>query len=1196
VPGCGVDAAAIEEFQKLPTAPDFDSSYALEDRYRIESGRVFLTGNQALVRLPLMQRRRDRAAGLNTAGFISGYRGSPLGTYDMNLWQAKALLDEHQVRFEPGLNEDLAATAVWGSQQATLLEGPKVDGVFGIWYGKGPGVDRACDALKHANYAGTSPHGGVLALMGDDPGAKSSSIAHQSEPAMMHCGIPVLNPSSVQDYLDFGLWGWALSRYSGCWVGLKCLTDTIESSASIEVSPDRIRIVSPDDFEMPAGGLGIAWGNLPLQVEARLFEQRLVAVRAFARANGIDREVLSGDRRRLGIVTTGKAYGDLRQALEDLGLDDATARAFGISIYKVGLVWPLEPEGLRRFASGHDDLLVIEEKKPILEEQIASLLYNLRERPRLFGKHDLAGRPLVPAIGELTPSVVGRVLRRWIAENAGDTPEWQARLTPEPESSAVLPVPGGLARLPSFCSGCPHNRSTVLPAGSVALGGIGCHGMAVWMPDRPTLAVTQMGAEGANWIGQAPFTGVQHIFQNMGDGTYFHSGLLAIRAAVAAKVNITYKILVNGAVAMTGGQPIEGESMAGEITTPEIARQLASEGIEHIAVVSDDIEKYPRGIFPSGVTIHHRNDLDRVQRRLREIPGVTALLYDQTCAAEARRLRKRGELPEPDRRVVINELVCEGCGDCSVQSNCISIEPVETEYGRKRTINQSSCNKDYSCLEGYCPSFATVTGGRLRKIETEGVGLGESARFEDLPDPVLAPLDRPFNVFVAGIGGTGVITIGALLGMAAHLEGKGVSLLDVTGLAQKNGAVASHVRVAKTAEALHSTRISEAGADLLLGCDIVVATGFDGLQKLSPSRTRAVVNTHVAPTADFAAHPDLDMSSAGMEARLEAVVGAARTDFLDATKFATVLLGDSIGANLFLVGFALQKGWIPVGLPALERAIELNGRAVEMNKRALAWGRRAAHDFEAVRELVASRARAPEGHGLAESLDEVVARRVRFLTDYQDEAYAARYAALVTKVAAAERAIDAPDHRLTEAVARSYFKLLAVKDEYEVMRLWASDSFTRQLEAEFEGDYRLEVHLAPQLFFPRDPETGRVRKLRIGRRFMAVLKGLRHLKFLRHTPFDVFNRTAHRRREWALVGAFETLLDEILLGLDLGNLDLAVEIAEGPQKIRGFDTVKDAQAKVVGEKEAVLVEAFRRTVGRGSEGAGRVGAGAPPRP
>jgi indolepyruvate ferredoxin oxidoreductase len=1157
-------------------SPEFDATYELADRYRIQEGRVFLTGNQALVRLPLMQRDRDRAAGLNTAGFISGYRGSPLGIFDMNLWQAKRELEEHDIRFEPGLNEDLAATMLFGTQQAVLMEGAKVQCVFGMWYGKGPGVDRSCDALKHANYAGTSKFGGVLALMGDDPGAKSSSIAHQSEPAMIHCGIPVLNPSSVQDYVDFGLYGWALSRFSGCWIGFKCLTDTIESSGSVSVSPDRVRIVEPTDWTPPPGGLHIGWQNYPAQVEARLFEQRLVALAAFVRANPIDRTIFESPKRRLGIVTTGKAYGDLRQALEDLGLDDAAALDLGISIYKMGLTWPIEQEVLRRFAAGHDDLLVIEEKKAIIEEQVASSLYNLSERPRLLGKKDAQGRPLVPQIGELTPSIVAGVLRRWIEAEA---PEWSARLTPDPTKPAIDVAGGGLTRLPSFCSGCPHNRSTVIPEGSIALGGIGCHGMAVFMPERRTLAVNQMGAEGVNWIGQAPYTEVDHIFQNMGDGTYFHSGLLAIRAAVAANVNITYKLLVNGAVAMTGGQPIEGEEMAGEITTPEIARQLSAEGIRRIAVLSNDIEKYAPGTFPDGVTIHDRKELDRVQRELREIPGVTALLYDQTCAAEARRLRKRGEFPDPDRRIVINEAVCEGCGDCSVQSNCISIEPIETEFGRKRTINQSSCNKDYSCLEGYCPSFASVIGGRLRKVETVGVDTSDGASgsiFDAIPDASVASLDQPFNIFVAGIGGTGVITIGALIGMAAHLEGKGVSLLDVTGLAQKNGAVASHVRVARTPEALHSTRIPAGGADLVLGCDIVVTTGADGLEKLSPTRTRAIVNTHVAPTADFATNADLDMSSASMESRVEAAIGRERADFVAATKWATALLGDAIGANLFLVGYALQKGLIPVGLPALERAIELNGRSIEMNKRAIAWGRLAAHDPERVSELVASRSRASAVTPKADTLESLVARRVRYLTDYQNEAYARRYASRVEQVAAAENAIGLPDHRLAEAVARYLFKLMAVKDEYEVMRLWSSDGFRRQIESEFEGDYKLQFHLAPQLFFPRDPDTGRVRKLTIDRRIFAVLRLMRYLKFLRFTPLDFFNKTAHRKREWALLADYETALDELLAELTPENRELAIQIAEIPEHIRGFDTVKDAQAETALEKRAQLLEAFRK--------------------
>ncbi|MGH0037358.1 MAG: indolepyruvate ferredoxin oxidoreductase family protein [Myxococcota bacterium] len=1159
-----------------PAFPPFDGDYALEDRYRLESGRVFLTGVQALVRLPMMQQRRDRAAGLDTAGFISGYRGSPLGTLDMALWQAKEPLEAHRVRFEPGLNEDLAATAVWGSQQANLLEGPRHDGVFAMWYGKGPGVDRSCDALKHGNYAGASPTGGVLVLAGDDPGAKSSSIAHQSEQALAHCGIPILNPSSVQDYLDFGLLGWALSRYSGCWVGFKCLTDTVESASSVAVGPDRVRIVTPDDYEMPPGGLGIGWTNLPLQVEHRLFEQRLQAVAAFARANGLDRVALGGERPRLGIVTTGKAYLDVRQALEELGLDDARAALLGIAVYKVGLSWPLETEGLRRFADGLETLLVVEEKRPFVEEQLASALYNLSARPRLLGKRDASGAPLVPGVGELSPGVVEDVLRKVLPRALPEV-----RLPEPPVTGAGVTVQGGLMRLPAFCSGCPHNTSTVVPEGSIAQGGIGCHGMAVWLPDRRTLAVTQMGAEGANWIGQAPFTRVPHIFQNMGDGTYFHSGLLAIRAAVAAGVNITYKILVNGAVAMTGGQPIEGEAMEGEVTTPEVVRQLVAEGVGRVAVLSDDIEKYASGAFPAGVSVHPREEIDRVQRELRQVEGVSALVYDQTCAAEARRLRKRGELPDPDRRVVINELVCEGCGDCNVQSNCISVEPIETEFGRKRTINQSSCNKDYSCLQGYCPSFVTVVGGRPRKASA-GVDDGGDDRFAQLPDPVVAPVDRPYNVFVAGIGGTGVITIGALLGMAAHLEGKGCTLLDVTGLAQKNGPVSSHVRIAARPEDLHATRIPAGGADLVLGCDIVVTAGADGLAKMAPGRTRAVVNRHLAPTSDFASQPDLDLSTDRMEAAIVEAAGSEDNHFTEATELARALLGDSIGANLFLVGFALQKGWIPVGLPALHRAIELNGRAVQMNRRALAWGRLAAVDASAVRQAAAPALRGADRPMRAESVDELVAVRVPFLTDYQNAAYARRYRERVEKVRGVEAGLGLEGEALARAVARSYFKLLAYKDEYEVARLYTDGAFQRQLETEFEGDYRIRFNLAPQMIFPRDPDTGRVRKVSAGAWVMTAFRWLARLRFLRGTPLDPFGWVPHRRLERELIRRYEATLDELLAGLSAENRDLAVEIASLPEHIRGFDTVKERSIEEAQAKEQDLLAAFRLRAGTGA--------------
>ncbi|MFP6630550.1 MAG: indolepyruvate ferredoxin oxidoreductase family protein [Myxococcota bacterium] len=1152
------------------TAATVDLQYALEDRYRLERGRVFLTGNQALVRLPLMQRQRDLAAGLNTAGFISGYRGSPLGTYDMALWQAKGLLEEHHIHFEPGVNEDLAATAVWGSQQANLLEGARYDGVFGVWYGKGPGVDRSGDALKHGNFHGSASHGGVLALCGDDPGAQSSSLAHQSEHALISFGMPILNPANVQDYLDFGILGWALSRYSGCWVGFKCLTDTVESTGSVAVDPDRVGICIPEDFELPAGGLNIRYGSMPTALEERLFVYKLPAAQAFARANGLDRTVLDGPRRRLGIVTTGKAYLDVRQALDELGIDEARAADLGLSIYKVGMSWPLEAEGARAFADGLEEILVIEEKRPVIEEQLASLLYNLAQRPRLLGKQDAAGRPLLPSVGELDPDRVVQAVGEWLARNVEG---FEVPACP----GDVVTVQGafaGLTRLPSFCSGCPHNTSTVVPEGSVAMGGIGCHGMAVWLPERRTLAVGQMGGEGAAWIGQAPFTDTPHIFQNLGDGTYFHSGLLAIRAAVTANVNITYKILVNGAVAMTGGQPIEGEPMDGDVTTPEIVKQLDAEGVRHIAVLSDDIEKYPNDAFPAHVDVLHRDELIRVQQKIRHVEGVSAIVFDQTCAAEARRLRKRGEFPDPDRRIVINEAVCEGCGDCSVVSNCISIEPVETEFGRKRKINQSSCNKDFSCVKGYCPSFASITGGSLRKRGAEAIEIDDRL-FEALPDPGPADASRPFNLYVAGIGGTGVITVGALLGMAAHLEGKGCLLLDVTGLAQKNGPVASHVRIADDPEALHATRIGKGAADLVLGCDVVVTAGGEGLSRMSPERTTAVVNSHVAPTADFATSPDLDLSADGMKDAIGGACGDG-AHFVAATKYATALLGDAIGSNLFLLGYAYQIGRLPVSLAALERAVELNGRSVDMNKRAIAWGRLAAHDLDSVEKAARPGLQVRDDTPQIRTLEDLVAHRMGFLTDYQSPAYAVRYRELVDRVTAAEQRIQPGSTKLAEGVARYYAKLMAYKDEYEVARLYTDGAFRQQIESEFEGDYKIQLHLAPQVFFAKDPDTGRPRKLSVGPWMLKAFAWLAPLKFLRGTRLDPFGWPAHRRLERQLIVDYEKQIGELLDGLSSENLEIAVEIAGLPEGIRGFADVKEQHLEAVRVKQTDLLESFQR--------------------
>ena len=1122
----------------------------LDDKYRLDAESFYLTGTQALVRLPLMQRERDRAAGHNTAGFISGYRGSPLGNYDNALWKAKAVLQAHDVVFSPGLNEDLAATAVWGSQQVGLFPGAKVDGVFGIWYGKGPGVDRSADALKHANSAGTSKFGGVLALAGDDHGCQSSTLAHQSEQIFAAAMMPVINPASVQDYLDLGLLGFALSRFSGCWVGFKTISETVESSASLR--PDRAgpEIVIPDDFLMPPGGLGIRWPDPPLDQERRLHGAKMRAVAAFARVNAFDRITLDSAAPRLGLLATGKAYMDLRQALEDLGLDDEAARRLGLRIYKVGLAWPLEEAGARRFAAGLTDILVVEEKRGFIEDQLVRILYNTEaaRRPGVVGKRDEMGAPLLPSEGELTPTMVASALLSRLRRLGHHAPELEQRLA-RLELLERVAASGAvkMQRTPFLCSGCPHNSSTNIPEGSRAMAGIGCHGMALYVPSRRTATITHMGAEGANWIGQAPFTREPHVFQNMGDGTYTHSGLLALRAAAAAGVNITYKILYNDAVAMTGGQPAEGG-----LTVGQVAHQVAAEGAQRVAIVSDEPQKYPpRGYFPAAATIHHRRDLDAVQRDLREIEGLTALIYDQTCAAEKRRRRKRGLYPDPPRRAFINKAVCEGCGDCSVASNCISIQPVETEFGRKRRIDQSNCNKDFSCVEGFCPSFVTVHGGRLKSQASPARDAGDI----DMAEPPPHVWDRPYNILIAGVGGTGVITIGALIAMAAHLEGKGCTTLDFTGLSQKNGAVLSHVRIALRPEEIAAVRIAPGAADLLLGCDLVVSASGASLSRLQSGSSRALVNADVLPTASFVINPDIDLEGEALRRALGDAVGEDRLTVLDATTIARRLTGEAIGANAFLLGFAFQKGLVPLNLGSLMRAIEINGAAVKLNKAAFSWGRVAAADPESVRVALAGAGETPPPR--AKTLDEAIGHRAEYLTLYQDQAYADRYRQSVRAVRAAEQAARSGSTELTDAFARSLFKLMAYKDEYEVARLHSDGAFAREIADHFEGDYRVSYHMAPPLLARRDPVTGLPRKQEFGPWMGKALSVLARLKFLRGTPFDPFGHSGHRKRERRLREDFEAGILRQCKTLDAGGLSELTRLASLPLEVRGFGHVKD---------------------------------------
>jgi indolepyruvate ferredoxin oxidoreductase len=1149
---------------------------SLDDKYAAREGRVYLTGPQALARLPMMQIQRDRQAGLKTGGFISGYRGSPLGVYDLALWQADKFLKEHDIRFQPGVNEDLAATAVLGTQFVEVRGESDYDGVIGVWYGKGPGVDRSGDALKHGALAGASAHGGVLALCGDDHAGRSSTTAHQSDRALIHFDMPILNPASVQEYLDFGLLGFALSRYSGCWVGFKCITDTVDASASVSVDPARVSIVEPTDFSAPEGGLNLRMGLPPLAAED-LALVRLEAVKAFVRANGIDKAFYAGGRKRLGIVSSGKAWLDVMEALAQLGVDAAEAERLGIAVYKVGVTWPLEPQRITEFARDCDVVLVVEEKRGIIEDQLAALLYPLpaKARPVLIGKRDQAGGKLVPETGELNPVAVAKIVAAQRLKLSPD-PRLQAALERFERGGARDGAAAGreLERMPSFCAGCPHNTSTNVPDGSLARPGIGCHGMARFLPGRRTEGVlTHMGAEGATWIGEAPFTKRGHIFQNLGDGTYFHSGLLAIRANVAAGTSITYKILVNGAIAMTGGQVIEGEEFNGGITAPHVAHQVHAEGVKRIALVTEDLSRHDRSDYPAITTFHHRDELDAVQKEVREHRGTSVIIYEQACATERRRLRKRGKYPDVAKRLFINEEVCEGCGDCGVQSNCISLEPNETRFGRKRQINQSVCNKDFSCVKGMCPSFVTVYGGGLRAADSRDQAFDDGV-FADLPEPAIGAAPEVCNILVAGIGGSGIVTLGALLGMAAHMEERPCNVLDVTGFAQRNGPVTSHVRIGARGELQSASRIPELSADLLLAADLVVASGDPVVPMLASDRTAAVYNSYVAPTSAFAQNADLSFSTEGMERRIAQRCRDGEAHAAPATQVATRILGNAVGANSFLLGAAWQRGLIPISLAAIERAIELNGAEVKMNTRAFRLGRLSVAKPEALASLLQAREAKPAASA-EESLDSLIADRRRWLAEYQNAAYADRYEALVRKAAEAERRAAGTDGAFAAGVARYYAKLLAYKDEYEVARLMTRKEFFEQLEKTFDGDYRLAFNLAPPLLARRDPQTGRYRKMEFGSWFLTAFRILAPLKVLRGTPFDVFGWSAHRRLERQLIAEYERTIEEILGSLTRETLPAAVELARLPEIVRGYDVVKDENIETMKARREELMRGMR---------------------
>ncbi|HTS54151.1 MAG TPA: indolepyruvate ferredoxin oxidoreductase family protein [Burkholderiales bacterium] len=1141
---------------------------SLDDKYTLENGRIFITGTQALVRMPMMQHLRDKAAGYDTACYISGYRGSPLGGYDQQLWGAAKFLERHQIVFQPGVNEDLAATACWGTQQAHFHGENKHDGVFAIWYGKGPGVDRTGDAFRHGNLAGTHPLGGVLVLMGDDHTCESSTTAHQSEFALVDAMIPILNPAGVQELLDYGIYGWALSRFSGCWVGLKCMKDTIDASGSVEVSSERVQIRLPTDYKSPPGGLSIRWPDHPLEQEERLHKHKIEAAKAFARANALDRIAVNAADARLGLMTCGKSYMDVRQALQYLGIDDAEARRLGLRIYKVAMTWPLEPEGALRFARGLQKVIVIEEKRALIEAQLKEICYGKSDMPQIVGKRDEQGLELFQSNAALDPNHIAVSIGRRILEYARDV-QLQARVAEQEQLAARVAEKPAMDRTPYFCSGCPHNTGTLVPEGSRALSGIGCHFMAQWM-ERSTAGFTQMGGEGASWIGEAPFVKTRHVFQNIGDGTYFHSGLLALRAVVASGVNVTYKILYNDAVAMTGGQHVDGN-----LTVPQVAAQVLAEGAKRCVVVTDEPDKYGASAgFPVGVRIYHRDDYDRVQREMREIEGTSVIIYDQTCAAEKRRRRKRNLYPDPPKRVVINDLVCEGCGDCGIKSNCVSVLPLDTEFGRKRTIDQSSCNKDYSCVKGFCPSFVTVHGGSLRKGRLAPAGDKTDVLFAAVPEPRLPPLDKPYGIMVTGVGGTGVVTIGAIVGMAANLEGKGFAGLDMAGLAQKGGAVWSHLQIAGNPEDIKTVRLGCGGANAVLGCDLVVTASQKTMETSRLGVTRMVVNTHQQMTGEFTRKGDFEFPDQSLRHTISKGVGEGQADFVDATRMATALLGDSIATNMFMLGYAYQKGLVPVSAEAIDRAIELNGAAVKMNQAAFLWGRRAAIDPAAIERIIAPRAEAAASTRFSQSLDELIQRRVEFLTGYQNAAYAQRYRALVDKVRQAESGKTKGLTGLTEAVARYYFKLLAYKDEYEVARLYTQSGFEQKIKLQFEGDYKLRFHLAPPLLARRN-DRGELTKSEFGSWVFNAFKLLAMLRALRGTVLDVFGYTAERRSERQLVEDYAQLMDELMAGLRQENHALAVEIASIAEEIRGYGHVKMRCLTAAKEKEARLMAEFR---------------------
>ncbi|MGR3662934.1 MAG: indolepyruvate ferredoxin oxidoreductase family protein [Paracoccaceae bacterium] len=1115
----------------------------LHDKFDLSKQKVLLNGTQALVRLMLMQKARDKAAGLNTAGYVTGYRGSPLGAVDQQMNRAESDLRASDIVFEEGLNEDLAATAVWGTQQAELRGEGKFDGVFGLWYGKGPGVDRSGDVMRHANFAGTSPHGGVLMAMGDDHTGESSTTCHQSDWAMVDAFMPVLSPAGVQEILDYGLYGFALSRFSGLWAGLKLMKDTVEVTSVVDARPDRMSFIMPD-FEMPEGGLNIRLVDHWIDQEARTMEYKRFAAEAFANANKMDNRVWGKPGAKIGFVAAGKNWLDLIHSLALLGIDEDQADHLGITTYKVGQVWPLDRKGFMEWADGLDLIVVVEEKRKLIEVQIKEVLFDAGKQCRVYGGMK-NGVELFPTKFALNPVDIAKCLGQIFIDEGRGTDGIRAALKVISEADKANNAPELAARLPYFCSGCPHNTSTKIPEGSRAYAGIGCHFMAQWM-DRDTLGFTHMGGEGANWMGESKFSTREHVFQNIGDGTYNHSGIQAIRAAIAAGTTMTYKILFNDAVAMTGGQLNDGG-----LDAARIAHEIQAFGVEHIAVVYDDKEDVEFAKFPKNIPTHTRDHLQEIQEKFSNIKGVSVIIYIQTCAAEKRRRRKRGTFPDPDQRVYINPAVCEGCGDCGVQSNCVSIVPLETELGRKRAIDQSSCNKDFSCLQGFCPSFVTVKGAMIKKQATTSVDTG------DLSDPNIPEIDGTHNIVITGVGGTGVVTIGAVLAMAAHLDGKGVGMTEMAGLAQKGGAVHIHCRLANRPEDISAIRVATGECDTLIGGDLVVSAGAKTLGLMKSSSASAVVNSHEIITGDFTRDTEFRIPFDRLELSLHAKM-KDRVALFDASALARVALGDSIFSNMMMLGAAWQNGLVPLSEEAISQAITLNGTAVEANLKAFELGR-----WAVVNPKVAANIATPNITEKPLSIEELIAYRADRLVAYQSKRLAKRY----------RKRLDAvSDPRLKAAMAKGYHKVLAYKDEYEVARLLIDTE--KRVREEFDGNLVLTYHLAPPIFSGK-AANGRPKKRDFGENFARLFPLLARFKGLRGTPFDIFGYSKDRKLERALIRQYESDMKEVANDINALTVDAAVALAELPLQIRGFGPVKEAAYETAMKRRDELLQVIR---------------------